>query len=251
MLEVLDPSDTATEDALLDGRVLLRQPAHGYRAAVDPVLLAAGVPDGDGPTIDLGCGAGAGFLCLAARLPGCRPVGLEADAALAALADANIAANRLRSRAAVVVGDVLRPPLAAGSADRVMLNPPYLAAETARPSPVAGRAAANREGAAVLTDWLAAARLLLKPRGWLTLIHRADRLDAVLAGLAAGFGAVAVLPVWPKAGRPATRIVVRARKDARSPAALLPGLVLHEPDGAYTLAARSILRGAAPLPFDD
>jgi tRNA1(Val) A37 N6-methylase TrmN6 len=241
-----------TEDRLLDGRVRLRQPARGYRAAVDPVLLAAAVAPSPGEmVVDLGCGAGAALLCLAARLADCRLIGLDADPDIAMLAQANILANGFEGRAAVVAADIRRLPLAPGSADRVMVNPPFLKAGAARPSPIAERAAANREAAAVLTDWLEAARRLLGPRGWLTLIHRADRLDDVIAGLAPGFGAIAVRPVRPGRGRTATRILVRARKDARSPASLTPDLVLHEPSGAFTPAAEAVLRRAAPIGFDD
>jgi tRNA1(Val) A37 N6-methylase TrmN6 len=252
MLELLEPPGAAREDRLLGGRVRLRQPIGGYRAAIDPVLLAAAVAPGPGDlVVDLGCGAGAAFLCLGVRVGGCRLAGLEIDPIAAALARENIRVNGLADRAAVTVGDVRRVPLAPGSADRVMVNPPYLPADAARASPVPGRDAANREAGAAFTDWLAAARTLLKPRGWLILIHRADRLDAVVAGLAHGFGAVTVLPVWPKPGQAASRIVIRARKDARSPASLLPGLVLHRPGGTFTEGAEAILRDAAPLPFDD
>ena len=250
MLDLIDRADPVSEDRLLDGRVRLRQAAAGYRAAIDPVLLAAAVPAAPGTSVvDLGCGAGAALLCLAARVPDSGLIGVDADAAVIGLAQANIESNGLRRRAAVVMGDICRLPLAASTADHVMVNPPYLAAAASRPSPIAARAAANREGGAMLGDWLAAAQRLLKPRGWLTLIHRADRLDAVMAGLAPAFGAVSVLPVWPKAGKPASRIIVRARRDARTPASLLPGLVLHGPSGAYTARAEAVLRHAAPLSF--
>ena len=33
-----------SKDSLLEGRVRLRQPLAGYRAAIDPVFLAAAVP---------------------------------------------------------------------------------------------------------------------------------------------------------------------------------------------------------------
>jgi tRNA1(Val) A37 N6-methylase TrmN6 len=41
--------------------------------------------------------------------------------------------------------------------------------------------------------------------------------------------------------------VLRARKGARGPAKILPGLMLHEADGRFTEAAEAILRDAAPL----
>jgi len=68
-LTVPAPDLPCSEDTLLGGRVKLRQPRHGYRAAIDPVLLAAAVPAGDGDTLlDIGCGAGTTVLALAARV---------------------------------------------------------------------------------------------------------------------------------------------------------------------------------------
>jgi tRNA1(Val) A37 N6-methylase TrmN6 len=134
--------------------------------------------------------------------------------------------------------------VAAGPFDLAMANPPYLPAGRGSRPPHAGKAAAHVEEADP-TLWVAAMLGVLKPRGTLTLIHRADRLDALLAALAGRAGAIVVFPLWPKAGRPARRIIVRARKGARTPLTLAAGLVLHEVDGGYTAAADAVLRGAA------
>ncbi|MHC4448298.1 MAG: methyltransferase, partial [Planctomycetota bacterium] len=95
----LSPEDQAeaegiTRDTLLDGRVRLRQPARGYRAAIDPVLLAAAVPTWGGERIlDLGCGVGAAALCLLARVPDVEVTGLELQGPVARLAAANAELN--------------------------------------------------------------------------------------------------------------------------------------------------------------
>ena len=53
-------TDGFSDDRLLGGRVRLKQPKAGYRAAIDPVLLAAAVPTGaDETVLDVGTGAGA------------------------------------------------------------------------------------------------------------------------------------------------------------------------------------------------
>ncbi|HEX7005709.1 MAG TPA: methyltransferase [Alphaproteobacteria bacterium] len=245
------PADAeVTEDTLLGGRVRLVQPARGYRAAIDPVLLAAAVRAGPRDRVlDAGAGVGAAALCLAARIADTRVVGIERDPALVALFRRNIAANAMNGRVEAVEGDIAHPPtsLEPGSFDRVMVNPPYLAAAAADPPPDAGRAAAMVEGAADLATWLDFALAMLARKGTLTVIHRADRLDALLAGLHGRAGDVTVLPLWPKAGQAARRIVVAARKGVAGPARLLPGLVLHETDGRYTAAAEAVLRGGAAL----
>jgi tRNA1(Val) A37 N6-methylase TrmN6 len=246
-LESAAPS--VREDRLLDGRVRLRQPREGYRVAIDPVLLAAAVPaSADERILDLGCGSGAAALCLLARVPECTLVGLERQPALARLAGENAALNGLGARFRVVEGDLLAPPKGLGADfDQVLCNPPFQTAAAAQPARHAERAAAHREGEAELADWIAAGLALLRPKGRLNLIHRADRLDEILALLRPAAGEVAVLPLWPKVGRPAKRVIVQARKASRGPLRLLPGLVLHGDDGAYSAAAQAILRGGAAL----
>lgn len=239
-------------DSLLGGRVRLRQPSGGYRVAIDPVMLAAAV-DGwgrGGRVLDLGCGSGAAALCLAARAPDAIMVGLERLPEAAALAAANVALNGWEARISVVEGCLLDPPPAVAHCmfDHLMMNPPYLAADKATPPSDPWRAAANVESAARLADWIGFAARALVRGGALTMVHRADRLDEIMAGLSgARFGAVAVFPLWPKAGEAAKRVLVRAVAGSRAPMRLLAGLALHRDDGGYTAGARAILEEGAAL----
>ena len=236
-----------TLDAVLGGRLRLRQPASGYRVAIDPFLLAAAVEAGPGERVlDLGCGVGAAGLAVATRLPGCAVVGLELQAAHARLAAENASLNSLAGRFSSVAGDVARSPFKDGAFDQVICNPPFHGPEG---RPAASRAAdlATREGTLGLTRWLDTALVHLRPGGRLTLIHRADRLDQVLAGLKGRAGAVRLMPLWPARGKPAKRIIVAARKGVRGPLELSPGLVLHEANGDFTARAEAILRGKAAL----
>ncbi len=237
-----------SEDRLLGGRVALRQPAEGYRAAVDPVLLAAAVPARLGERVlELGCGVGAAVLCLAARVPGLEVSGLELQPELAELAQANAAANTVHLR--VLQGDVAAPPKDLGSGyRRVLLNPPFHPPE-ATASPREDKDRANREGAAGLRVWLDLAVRRLRQGGTLTLIYRADRLAELLAAMPSGAGDLRLLPLWPQAGRPARRVVVQATCGSRAALTLLPGLALHAADGGFTAEAEAVLRDAAPLPM--
>lgn len=241
-----------TEDALLDGRVRLIQPAKGFRAAIDSVLLAAAVPARAGESVlDVGAGVGAAALCLAARVPDCRIFGIEIARDLVRLAGENARLNGWDRRITIMTGDLTSPPprLAAGSFQHVMANPPYLAPERADASPVAARAAAAVEGRGRLADWIGFCLAMLAPRGSVTVIHRADRLAELLALLDARAGGIVVLPLWPgrDGTRPAKRVIVQARKGSSAPLRLLPGLALHEAGGGYTDEAEAVLRHGAAL----
>src|SRR5690606_30964236 len=94
-------------------------------------------------------------------------------------------------------------------------------------------------------------RFLLKAvreGGSLTVIHRADRLADLLAGLGETAGSFAVRPVHPFADAPAKRVLVRAVKTGKAPLRLLPPLILHDRGGGkHTPEAEAVLRGEAEL----
>ncbi len=243
-------AEGVAEDSLLGGRLRFVQPSQGYRTAIDSILLAAAVPAADGERVlDAGSGAGAAALCLAARVTGCLVAGLEIDPVLAGLAERNAELNGLAGRLTFAAGDLLAPPpeVAAGGFDHVMANPPFHKAGAGNHPPDPSKRRATVEGAAGLGDWLGFCLGMVRAKGTVTVIHRAERLDEVLARLHGGLGEIVVFPLWPGAGKPAKRVLVRGRKGVRTPMRLAPGLVLHQPGGAYTAETEAVLRQGAGL----
>jgi tRNA1(Val) A37 N6-methylase TrmN6 len=235
----------STDGTLLGGRVQYRQFVKGHRSGFEPVLLAAAVPAKCGDhVLEAGCGAGAALLCLAHRVPGITGTGAEIDEALADLANENFKNNGLQNIHAEKSDVTLlsRGPVF----DHVMANPPWHnAAGTNSPDP--GRALAHHSGPGALQAWTASLVACLKPRGTITLILPAAALAEAAACVAAnGGGGISLLPLWPRAGQAARQIIISAALGAKSPAKILPGLVLHDEAG-ISPAADAILRHGRPL----
>lgn len=232
---------------LLGKRLSLIQPDGGFQTSIDAVLLAAACPATSGQTIlDLGCGVGAAGLCVATRVPDLHLQGVEILSREANLARTNAQANGVKAH---ITQTSITNYTAPDRADHVISNPPYLTAGAHITSPDTARAHAmgHVEPGASLHDWLMAAHRNVCSGGSLTLIHRADALPEILLGLGRRFGAIEILPLWPKAQRPAKRVIVRAVKDRQTPSTLYPGLILHHNDGSYTPQAERILRNLHAL----
>lgn len=236
-----------TRDAYIGGRVTAWQPKDGYRAGTDPVFLAAACPARPRDSVlELGCGAGVASLCLLARVPELDVVGVERQESYADLARQN--------GLHVVTADLTALPaeVKARSFDHVIANPPYFQPSDGSAARDAGREAAMREETP-LEAWIEVALARLKPKGWLTMIQRADRLPECLCLLRHGFGAVSVMPLQSRFGQPAKRVLIRARKAVRTPFILLPPFLIHEADAHrggvddFTEPARAILRDGAAL----
>ena len=241
-----------SRDAFLCGKLHLWQPLAGYRAATDAVLLAAACPAEAGQSVlDLGCGVGAASLCLAARVPDLRLAGLELQPEYADLARRNALENGFEMQ--VETGDLAAMPRSLRrDFDHVIANPPYYP-KGGTPSPDAGRATALQVGDAPLGAWVQAAAKRLAPRGWLTLICGADGLPEVLAAMGDTLGSAAGLPLSAREGRPALRIILRARKTGKGAFRLLAPFVIHAGEAhggdreSYTAAANAVLRGGGSL----
>ncbi len=244
-------TDALTRDAFLDGRVQIWQPRTGYRAATDPVFLAAAVPALPGQSVlELGCGAGVAALCLAARVSGLALTGVELQPCYATLARRNAAANG--AELDVIEADLrsLPPALRARRFDHVIANPPYYAAHGPAAAD-AGRDRALREDTP-LADWVDVALRRTRDLGHVTLIHLTERLPDLLAAFHAR-ASCTVLPLAARRARPARRVIVQARKGARAPFTLLPPLIIHQGDSHpgdgefFTDRVRALMRDAGAL----
>lgn len=224
-------------ETFLDGKVRVDQPESGFRSGLDAVMLAAAVPAQAGEAaLELGAGAGTASLCLLARVADLALTGVEIDKNLTALANGNAATNGMKAN--FVCADIFAlPPELKRDFDQVFCNPPFHGEGQISPNEM--RAAALMDQGR-LEEWLRIGLQRTISGGFFTTILRADRLNEALAALPEK--GVTVLPLWPKAGESAKRVIVQVRKGSNAPFTLLPGLVLHQANGAWTSEADDVLR---------
>lgn len=233
-----------TQDRVYQGRVTLIQPAKGFRAGTDSLILAAALPDRkNGHALEIGSGCGGALLPAAFRHTDMRFTGVEIDPEMAVLANQGAAENGWSERVEVHTAE--------GSAwvkahentfDLVFANPPYFEA---------GRVSAPGEGKQSayveqldLPSWIKAMVFAARPRAPIVMIHRAAELARILQGFDKQMGEITVLPIASKPGDPAQRVLVRGRKGLkRGEVKLMAPLVKFGPDGVVSDALRAVQNG--------
>ena len=252
----------AEETRLLNGQVICLQPLKGYRTAIDPVFLAAAVDAKSGDRVlDAGSGTGAASLCLASRVQGVRVTGIEIQNDYAELARKSAELSGLSERVNFVDADLTALPKIEDfrEFDHVMTNPPYMEAGRGRVPPDPTKARATMESHVGLDEWIANCIRMTRSRGTFTIIHRADRLEHIMASLSGVLGQIIVFPLWPgriavDGTKPirANRVIVSGRKGVKTPGILSSGIVLHEERGeGYTAGAKSVLNDSKKLTLLD
>lgn len=229
---------------VLNKRLKLLHSESGFKTSIDSVLLAASCPAKSGDSIlDMGCGVGGAGFCVLSRVDGTHLTGVEIQTDHVELARRNAVTNMMQDRSEFICCDI-RDYKEEKAFHHVICNPPYLEAGAHLRSPSEEKATAmgHDDHKLSVKDWIDTAHFCLKSNGSLSMIHRADKIDKIILGLGKRFGAVEIIPLWPKVGVNAKRVIVRAIKDRKSPATLRSGLVLHNEDGSYTHAAEQILR---------
>lgn len=233
-----------TQNTILNGRIKIWQPTQGYRSGLDAILLAA-FARGNGHIIEAGCGVGTVMCAVAQRCQNAQITGIEIQENLIPITQKNIDENNFNTRLNVLHGDIrhkkIVPP---HCCDEMIMNPPYVAAQSYTGAHTAHKNISHSEGGsgATLDDWIDFANYAIKPKGILSLIHRADRLTEILSLLnKLPFGNIEIFPLWPKTGQAAKRVLIRAIKDNKAPMILQAGFTLHQENGDYTKEIENIM----------
>lgn len=246
-----------TDDLFFGGDLKVLQPKKGFRSGIDAVLLAASVPDeGSMRVLEAGCGAGVVSLAIARRCQQATVDAVEIEEINVAVAEENVQRNDLSARVSIHLGDIYDPVtklelsgLKRNSYDFVVANPPFYDEREMRLSDDPLRRRAKLARADTLEEWVRFLTAMAAPKGVISMIHRADKLDDILTVLSRRFGGVKILPLFPKANVPANRVIVQGVKGSRAPLTILQGIVLHDDEGQYWPDVQALCSG--PLSLGD
>ncbi len=233
-----------TTNNILNGKIKIIQPKKGYRAAIDPILLAASVLSKKNESVlDVGCGVGTALLALAHRVKDINITGLEIQPNLAKLALQNSNINNLQDRINIINDDLHNPDLSLqpNHFNHVMSNPPYFIDHNGQISPYPNKAISNCGAKELLQSWVSFCIKYLKPRGYAHFIFTSTRIDELLAIMQNKLGDVRIYPLWPNANKPSKLVIVQGRKSVKSPAQILPGMIMHKNNGKHTKHLNNVL----------
>lgn len=244
---------SVTRDAFLGGALTVSQPRNGFRAGLDSVLLGAAVSAGCRTLLDMGCGAGTAGLVALVHAPEMTGTLVDQNAEMLALASSNLSDNGLSVRARLLTVDVTAKGsvrhaagLGDNAHDAVIANPPFFSDGTLADD--AGRAGSRHMDATALDLWIKTAAGCAAPGGEAIFIYPAASLGPLLAGFEQRFGGLTILPLSPRPGAAASRVLIRGVKGSRAPLTLLASRPLHGEDGrGFAPEFDAIFRGSARL----
>ncbi|MFW5913637.1 MAG: tRNA1(Val) (adenine(37)-N6)-methyltransferase [Bacillota bacterium] len=242
-------SDEVVNDLLgFEGLKIIQRPDM-MNFSLDSVLVADFAPltSKIRHVVDIGTGFAPIPLFLSARNDAIKVTGFEIQEDVAAIARRNVKLNHLEKRIAIINDDCKHalkhlPPT---SVDMVTCNPPFFKYdETSNVSASIYKKIARHEVSITVDDIARQSKALLKDKGRLVMVHRANRLDEVLETLHKhAFYVKRLRMVHPRRNEAATMVLIDASNNGGRSMRILPPLYVHEDkSGAYSGETLAIFR---------
>ncbi|MEN2494303.1 MAG: tRNA1(Val) (adenine(37)-N6)-methyltransferase [Hyphomicrobiaceae bacterium hypho_1] len=249
-----------TDDAFLTGAIKVLQPKKGYRAGIDPVLLAASLDIQDNEhanVLDVGAGVGVAGLSVATRCLKASVTLVEKQKVLAEIARHNITRNRFGDRMDVKQIDLLA--IDAGRTfyhsngrqyfDHVISNPPFYDTHVIQSSKNILKADSNSMLRGALKNWIKFMAEATRPGGSATVIHLAEKLGEILQHFSLYYGSIHIQILYPREHEKANRILVRGTRGSNAPLQINPGIVLHKDNNKFNPEVEQVLRSPTAWPI--
>ena len=163
------------------------QNTDGFCFGIDSVLLSEFAKDikNNSSVIDLGTGTGIiGFLLLA-KTKIKNVVGVEVQQEVADMVNRSIELNELEDRFKIINCDIknILANVERESFDVVVTNPPYKKLNTGGQNENSKKLISRHEYLADIFDFIKSAKIVLKDKGTLYMVHRPERLSDIIFGL--------------------------------------------------------------------
>ena len=240
-----------TKDNFLGGGIRIWQPKKGYRAGIDPILLAASVNASEGQKVlDLGCGVGTASFAIGYRVKNVELYGVEIQKIFVDLGNLNSKENGIEFKIECCNISSLSSNITSKSFDHVIANPPYFD----RKSSVEGINLSKEKSfgdTCPISEWLKVAAKRTKPKGFVHFIVRTDRLPEIFRNMPNSLGSLVITPVISRKNEHAKLTILHAKKNGRGGFIISPPIILHplnsEPSKKYNLKVDKVLRNGASL----
>ncbi len=240
-----------TRDYFLGDKILIEQPQDSYRAGMDSVFLAAFASAKNKTVLELGAGVGVLAICLAFLQKGSKIVALEKNKHFYELLQKNIRANNMEQIIEAKLGDIVNiDKIEEGFFDVVIFNPPFFKKDEIQLPKSDLKIDGNVEQNATLETFISVALKKLKPKGYVYLIHKSERLQEILAILYnKGYQNVTIMPFCSKKLLPSNRIIVKVKKQKGGKTILLPNKIVHKDDNSFMEDIEDILYNGKSIDF--
>jgi tRNA1(Val) A37 N6-methylase TrmN6 len=228
-----------TKDFIFNGAISLYQPKHGYRVAIDPLVLASIVEIKKNQTVlDVGCGVGTISLILKYFDKSQTVTSLDIDSFMTDLCRKNSEINNLPLN--IINCGVDFNILKDKNFDCVVTNPPFYNPSNFRSSEK--KFVANFETIDI-KSWISFCMKRLKDKGNFYIIHIPEKLDDILAALRNSAGKIEIIPIYSHANQFARRIIIKCKKGSKEPLKISPGIISHKENNEYSDLLTAILSG--------
>lgn len=240
-----------TKDAIMGGKIIIKQPSKGYRVGIDAILLASLVEANDGDKVlDMGAGVGSISLCLLKRLPLLNVTSIEKNTVYFNTSKENKDINTFAQHYTPILFDIVdyknssnvHKELKEAFFDVIVSNPPYYCADSNNISPSPLKKVANTESSAKLQDFINAAYYFLKHQGSLYMIHNSNRLSEIV-NLATSnkWGGITVYPIYSFVNSKALRVIIKMQKLSKAETIIENPIIVHNQDKSYTKTIKLII----------